>query len=62
MIKVEFTYTTKIGTELKGSLECLDFDEAMEALTKLIDWCDIDGFRMRKCDILDIPKEVVHEM
>ena len=58
MIIAEFTYETKGESLLHGTVECLDFDDAMEALEKMIDWCDTQGFKMRRCDIKDIKPEV----
>ena len=37
MITVDFTYETQPGTPLKGHLEALDFDDIMEAVTKIAD-------------------------
>lgn len=57
MITVDFTYETQLGTQLKGHMEALDFDDIMEAVTKIADWCNVLGYNLRRCDINDIIKE-----
>ena len=57
MIKANFSYETQLGTQLLGHLEALDFDDIMEAVTKIADWCNALGYKLRRCDINDI-KEV----
>ena len=57
MVKINYTYETQTGTEFHANVECLGFDDAMEAAEKVIDWCEICGYRMRRIDVYDI-KEV----
>ena len=55
MITADFTYETKtVGTKFTGRIECRDFDEAIEADTKIADWCSTCGFRLVRCDINEI--------
>lgn len=62
MITVDFYFETKIGTELTGHLECVDFDDAMDIASKFAEWCDCSGYRLRRCDINDIKKEDIDEV
>lgn len=57
MITADFTYETQLGTQLKGHFEALDFDDIMEAVTKIADWCNVLGYKLRRCDINDIISE-----
>lgn len=50
-INIDFTYETKLGTTLTGRLECLDYDEVGDIMTAVIEWCETNGFRMRRIDI-----------
>ena len=55
MITADFWYQTKnLGTQLHGHLECIDIDDAMEAVQKMMDWCSFCGFIFKRCDINDI--------
>ena len=56
-VNIDFTYETKLGTKLIGRMECIDFDETGDIITAVIEWCDTNGFRMRRIDINRIDKE-----
>ena len=57
MITADFTYETKTGLLLHGHIEGLDFEDAMDAVVKVIDWCEERGFKMKRCDINDVKLE-----
>ena len=54
---IDFTYETKYGTKLTGQMECLDYDELGDLIIAVIEWCEANGFKMRRCDITRIDKE-----
>ena len=54
---IDFTYETKFGTKLTGRMECLDYDEVGDLIIAVIEWCEANGFKMRRCDINRIDKE-----
>ena len=56
-IIIDFTYETKIGTKLTGQLECLDYDEVGDIMTAVIEWCETNGFKMKRIDINRLDKE-----
>lgn len=58
MITTDFTSETKTGLLLHWHIEGLYFDDVMEVLEKVIDWCEERGFKMKRCDINDIKLEV----
>ena len=56
-IIIDFTYETKLGTKLTGRLECLDYDEVGDIMTAVIEWCETNGFKMKRIDINRLDKE-----
>lgn len=56
-IIIDFTYETKLGTKLSGQMECLDYDEIGDIMTAVIEWCQTNGFKMKRIDINRIDKE-----
>lgn len=56
-IIIDFTYETKLGSKLTGQLECLDYDEAGDIMTAVIEWCETNGFKMKRIDINRLDKE-----
>lgn len=58
MVTADFTYETQFGTIMfKGHVEALDFDDIMEAVTKIADYCNVLGYKLRRCDINDIKED-----
>ena len=57
MITIDFTYQSRLGTFFHAQVECLDFDQTGDIITSMIDWCESNGFRMRRCDINERSKE-----
>ena len=57
-IIIDFTYETKNGTKLTGQLECLDYDEVGDIMTAVIEWCETNGFKMKRIDINRLDMEV----
>lgn len=56
-IIIDFTYETKLGSKLTGQLECLDYDETGDIITAVIEWCETNGFKMKRIDINRLDKE-----
>lgn len=56
-IIIDFTYETKMGTKLTGQLECIDYDEVGDIMTAVIEWCETNGFKMKRIDINRLDKE-----
>lgn len=54
---IDFLYETKLGTKLTGQMECLDSDEAGDIITAVIEWCEGNGFKMKRVDINRLDKE-----
>ena len=57
-IIIDFTYETKLGTKLSGQLECTDYDEVGDIMTAVIEWCETNGFKMKRIDINRLDMEV----
>ena len=54
MITADFIYETQVGTQLKGHMEAFDFDDIMDAVTKIADWCNSLCYKLRRCDIQEV--------
>lgn len=54
---IDFTYETILGTKLTGQMESLDFDDTGDIITAVIEWCEGNGFKMKRIDINRIDKE-----
>ena len=60
-IIIDFTYETKLGTKLTGQMECLDFDDITDIIKAVTEWCEDNGFKMKRIDINRIDKEVNYD-
>ena len=57
-IIIDFTYETKLGTKLTGQMKCLDFDDITDLIKAVTEWCEGNGFMMKRIDINRIDEEV----
>ena len=61
-VNIDFTYEIKSGTKLTGRMECLDYDQTGDIITAVIEWCETNGFQMRRVDINLIDKNTDNVM
>ena len=54
---IDFTYETTLGTKLTGQMECLDFDDVTDIIKVVSEWCEDNGFKIKRIDINRIDKE-----
>lgn len=47
------TYVTPAGKELTANIECLDFEDSMDMLEHVMDWCNTRNFKLKQCVIHD---------
>lgn len=58
MITIDFTYETKFtSTQLHSHIECIDFEQD-DIIKSMLDWCESNGFKMRRIDMNHIGGDV----
>ena len=53
-VLIDFTYSSRLGSKFCAQAEALDYDQAGDLVTSVIDWCESCGFKMECVKIRDI--------